>query len=111
MTKRKTACFSGYRPEKFPFPLETGCEAYVNLQADITLAIGLAVKDGYVRFLSGMAGGFDLVCAGMPASSWRRFCPLPGMASKAAGEIFTTGFWPRPMKWAPWPTGIPAKLF
>jgi Protein of unknown function (DUF1273). len=61
--RSKTACFSGYRPEKFPFPLEAGCEAYINLQANITQAIGESVQVGYTRFLSGMARGFDLICA------------------------------------------------
>ena len=60
-----TACFSGYRPEKFSFPLEAGCEEYINLQAKITRAIGEAVQAGYIRFLSGMARGFDLICAGI----------------------------------------------
>jgi Uncharacterized protein conserved in bacteria len=61
--KSKTACFSGYRPEKFSFPLEADCEAYINLQASITHAIGESVQVGYSRFLSGMARGFDLICA------------------------------------------------
>ncbi|MDL2259809.1 DUF1273 domain-containing protein [Deltaproteobacteria bacterium OttesenSCG-928-K17] len=58
-----TACFSGYRPEKLPFPLEAGCEPYINLQAAITRAIEESVLAGYTRFLSGMARGFDLVCS------------------------------------------------
>ena len=65
MKKCKTLCFSGYRPEKFPFPMEAGCEAYIALQADITRAIGESVQAGYTRFLSGMARGFDLVCSGI----------------------------------------------
>jgi hypothetical protein len=40
MSKQHTVCFSGYRPEKFSFPLESDCEAYINLQAGITCAIG-----------------------------------------------------------------------
>ncbi len=65
MEKMNTACFSGYRPEKFLFPLEADCWAYINLQADITSAIEESVKAGYTRFLSGMARGFDLVCSGI----------------------------------------------
>ena len=63
MKKCKTVCFSGYRPEKFPFPLDADCKAYIALQANITRAIGEAVQAGYHRFLSGMARGFDLVSA------------------------------------------------
>lgn len=65
MNEQQTACFSGYRPEKFPFPLEADCEAYISLQADITHAIGKSVEAGYTRFLSGMARGFDLICSGI----------------------------------------------
>ena len=65
MNKSKTVCFSGYRPEKFPFALEADCEAYINLQACITRAIGESVLAGYTRFLSGMARGLDLVCSGI----------------------------------------------
>ena len=60
---KKIACFSGYRPEKFPFPMEADCMAYINLQASITRAIGESVLAGYTLFLSGMARGFDLVCS------------------------------------------------
>ena len=63
ISKKHTVCFSGYRPEKFPFQLEAGCEEYINLQAGITRAIGESVIAGYSRFLSGMARGFDLICA------------------------------------------------
>lgn len=63
MSKRQTVCFSGYRPEKFPFPLDADCKAYKNLQAGITRAIGESAQAGYLRFLSGMARGFDLICA------------------------------------------------
>ena len=65
MDRSQTACFSGYRPEKFPFPMEAGCAAYINLQAAITRTIGQSVQAGYTRFLSGMARGFDLVCSGI----------------------------------------------
>ena len=65
MDRSQTACFSGCRPEKFPFPMEAGCETYINLQAAITRAIGESVQAGYTRFLSGMARGFDLVCSGI----------------------------------------------
>lgn len=61
MNQPKTACFSGYRPEKFSFPMEADCKEYISLQSGITRAIGESVQAGYRRFLSGMARGFDLV--------------------------------------------------
>jgi uncharacterized phage-like protein YoqJ len=58
-----TACFSGYRPEKFPFPLEQACPEYIALRTHIRAAITQAAKAGYLNFLCGMAQGFDLLCA------------------------------------------------
>ena len=62
MEKAKTACFSGYRPEKFSFILINGQEPYLKLEARIKAEFVKAVKDGYDTFLCGMAKGFDLVC-------------------------------------------------
>jgi len=59
-----TACFSGYRPEKFSFPLldENNLE-FLRLQSYINKSIIKALKLGYNFFLCGMARGFDLLCA------------------------------------------------
>lgn len=59
---KQTACFSGYRPEKFSFILLDGQEAYLELEARIKAEVGKAVNDGYDTFLCGMAKGFDLIC-------------------------------------------------
>lgn len=59
-----TACFSGYRPEKFPFSLEDKASSqYLWLQESIHTAIMEALRLGYLTFLCGMAKGFDLLCA------------------------------------------------
>lgn len=63
MNQATTACFSGYRPEKFSFPLNMDCSEFEALQANIEVAIKNAAQDGYTTFLCGMAAGFDLVCA------------------------------------------------
>ncbi len=62
MYPNKTACFSGYRPNKFSFILLNGQEAYLELEARIKVEILKTVQDGYDTFLCGMAMGFDLVC-------------------------------------------------
>lgn len=59
--KPKTACFSGYRPEKFPYPLDSDNQKYMALCRRISRAVELAVDHGYGTFLCGMARGFDLV--------------------------------------------------
>ena len=61
MEKMKTACFSGYRPEKFSFIMHRGVDAYLALEKRIEKTILQAVDDGYSCFMCGMAKGFDLV--------------------------------------------------
>lgn len=56
---QQTACFSGYRPEKFSFILLDGQEAYLELEARIKAEVAKAVNEGYDTFLCGMAKGFD----------------------------------------------------
>lgn len=63
MNRKTTACFSGYRPEKFPFPLNLESPCFSILQERIETAIQSALQEGYTTFLCGMAAGFDLVCA------------------------------------------------
>jgi uncharacterized phage-like protein YoqJ len=58
-----TACFSGYRAEKFPFALEKGRPRFTRLMDDLRAAISQAAEDGYTDFLCGMAHGFDLLAA------------------------------------------------
>lgn len=61
--KCRTVCFSGYRPEKFPFSLDNGNEDYLNLCGNISGALIEVLEQGYDTFLCGMSRGFDLVCA------------------------------------------------
>lgn len=63
ISKTATACFSGYRPEKFPFQLNMDSPEFEILQDNIEIAIKKAAQAGYSTFLCGMAAGFDLVCA------------------------------------------------
>ena len=59
-----TASFSGYRPEKYNFPLlDENNIAYLRHQAAIQKAIVSALHHGYRFFLCGMSRGFDLLCA------------------------------------------------
>ena len=60
--KDYAVCFSGYRPEKFPFSLKDTTE-YSRLLCNINAAITEALELGYRTFLCGMGRGFDLLCA------------------------------------------------
>ena len=63
--KPQTACFSGYRPEKFAFALNDGEGAYLALEKRIEEAILQAADDGYDTFICGMAKGFDLMAGSL----------------------------------------------
>ncbi|MDL2260530.1 SLOG family protein [Deltaproteobacteria bacterium OttesenSCG-928-K17] len=79
MGKQKTACFSGYRPEKFAFILHQGNKAYLTLEKSIENAILQAVDDGYSSFICGAAKGFDLVAGSLVVAlreSWAELADL-----------------------------------
>lgn len=55
-------CFTGYRPEKFPFELKLGTADFISLENKIYDAVFTAVREGAQTFYCGMAMGFDLLC-------------------------------------------------
>ena len=55
-----TVCFSGYRPEKFSFALNSPQgERLIN---DIEKCVQTLINKGFVNFIVGGATGFDTVC-------------------------------------------------
>nr|WP_242861871.1 SLOG family protein [Christensenella timonensis] len=60
--KETTCCFSGYRPEKFAFPLKAPSREYSILLGYINIYILFSIEKGYTAFLCGMAQGFDIIC-------------------------------------------------
>lgn len=63
MIKRKSVCFSGYRPDKFAFPFIRGYPEYARLLELVRQSITDSIDDGYEHFLVGMTAGFDLTAA------------------------------------------------
>ena len=61
MEYETSACFSGYRAEKFPFPLQRGNDGFERLLDKLRQAILQAVQDGYHTFYTGACYGFDIV--------------------------------------------------
>lgn len=59
----KSACFTGYRPEKFPFSLEKNNNEYKQLISSLTETLTNLINSGCTIFYCGMAEGFDLICA------------------------------------------------
>lgn len=58
-----TCCFSGYRPEKFPFAADNISIPLHTLQTALNQAVRAAAHDGYRLFVTGMSRGFDLWAA------------------------------------------------
>ncbi len=61
--KSRTAAFTGHRPSLLPCGGEGSAPQVKRLKYDMCRAIHAAIKRGYLRFLSGMAPGFDLWAA------------------------------------------------
>lgn len=59
----QSCCFTGYRPQKFPFPLERGIPDYVTFENKLTDAVFSLPQEGCRTFYTGMAMGFDLIAA------------------------------------------------
>ena len=56
-------CFTGYRPEKFPFPLSGGNADFIKFENGLIRLICTLCDSGCYTFYSGMAMGFDIVAA------------------------------------------------
>ncbi len=59
----KKACFTGYRPQKFPFKLEKNNTEYNNLISSLKQVLINLIENGCTVFYCGMAEGFDIICA------------------------------------------------
>ncbi len=56
-----SCCFTGYRPEKFDFSLETDGPEYRKFFGRLQTAIADMVEKGCTEFYCGMAQGFDIL--------------------------------------------------
>lgn len=63
MDKNLACCFTGYRPNKFPFEFEGRSEEYAAFEAALTEAIFSLPKENCFTFYTGMAMGFDILAA------------------------------------------------
>lgn len=59
----KTCCFTGHRNNKLPFNGDRETQGMKRLVSSIHLHIEQAIDSGIQTFISGMAGGIDLICA------------------------------------------------
>ncbi len=59
----KKVCFTGYRPEKFPFKLNNDNVDFLTLKSRIIKTLTSLIEDDCRIFYCGMAQGFDIICA------------------------------------------------
>ncbi len=58
-----SCCFTGYRPEKFPFDLNNKNRDYLEFEARLFEQVLTLAKEGCRKFYCGMAMGFDVISA------------------------------------------------
>ena len=61
--EEKICCFTGYRPSKFPFSLNSTSKEYNEMENNLLNTINDLISEGYTTFYSGMAMGFDIIAA------------------------------------------------
>lgn len=61
--KSSIACFTGHRPQKFPWGFNENDERCKEMKRQTFIKIEEAIHNGYHTFLCGMALGFDIICA------------------------------------------------
>lgn len=59
----KSCCFTGYRPEKFPFELKANNPDYIKFDNKLIDAVFSLPREGCTTFYCGMAMGFDIIAA------------------------------------------------
>lgn len=61
MKIEESACFSGYREEKFSFPFQEGVAEYEKLKSDLQKVVMAASGSGLHTFYTGACYGFDIL--------------------------------------------------
>ena len=61
--KSNTCCFTGHRSQKLPWGFNEEDERCLIMKEKLTKEIEKAISEGYTHFISGMAIGFDMICA------------------------------------------------
>jgi len=68
----KACCFSGHRPDRFPWGTDEKDEGCMRLKAMLKAEIEQAVLDGYTHFIAGGASGVDTWAAEIVREMKRR---------------------------------------
>lgn len=90
-----TLCFTGHRSQKLPWRFNEDDERCVKMKNSAKELIEQAIIDGYVYFISGMALGFDMICAEIVLELKKKYphikliCALP---CKNQDELWTNEY-------------------
>ena len=68
-----TACFTGHRSQKLPWRFNEEDKRCLAMKATLAIEIEKAIQRGYKTFLSGMALGFDMICAERKVSGYKNY--------------------------------------
>lgn len=63
LEKTKTVCFTGHRIQKLPWGSDETDARCIKMKERLRSELEIAIMGGYDTFLSGMALGFDMICA------------------------------------------------
>lgn len=63
MLRKTTCCFSGHRPQNLPWGCDELDKRCLDIRKRLRKEIIRAIKKGYKNFITGMALGFDTMCA------------------------------------------------
>lgn len=61
--KNGVVCFTGNRPTGLPWQYNEDCELFKEFKTKLEKIIQLFIENGYTKFITGMAMGFDLISA------------------------------------------------
>lgn len=74
--QNKVCCFSGHRPKKIPFINNQDSLEFIKLKNNLFCELEQAILQGYTHFISGMALGFDILCANCILDLKKKFSNL-----------------------------------
>ena len=63
MEKHEICCFTGHRPQSLPWGFNEQDERCLKMKQQLKVEIVKAIEGGFTTFISGMALGFDMICA------------------------------------------------
>ncbi len=71
-----SCCFTGYRPQKFPFPIDRESREYIEFENSVYDAVLTLCENGCKTFYCGMAAGFDIIAGEAVLLAKERFCDV-----------------------------------